>query len=271
MRAIVVSKVGGPEVLVLGEKALPPSPGPGRARVRLHAAGVNYVDVYHRTGRYPLPLPFTPGQEGAGLVEAVGPGVTEVKPGERVVYIGEVGAYAEVADVDAWKLVPIPEKLDFIQAAGALLQGLTARFLAHQTHLIQPGETVLIHAAAGGVGLWLTAMAKERGARVLATVGSKEKAELARGAGADEVILYREVDFAEEVKRLTQGERCDVVYDSVGQSTFMGSLDSLRRRGLIDDPYVRAPGAALDRADRAELDTLLARLGDLLPLDRVPA
>jgi NADPH2:quinone reductase len=232
MKAIVVHKPGGPEAMVYSERDLP-SPGPGQARVRLHVVGVNYIDVYHRTGAYALPLPFTPGSEGAGVVEAVGPGVTDVKPGDRVAYAGEPGAYAQSANVAAWRLVAIPDGLAFDQAAASMLQGMTARYLVHQTYPIHRGDTVLIHAAAGGVGLWLTQMAHEAGARVLATVGSEEKGQLARGAGADHIIYYRTQSFVDEVKRITDGARCHVVYDAVGKDTFSGSLDSLRPRGTM--------------------------------------
>lgn len=232
MRAIVVAQNGGPEVLQLRDTELP-SPAAGQARLRIHAAGVNFVDVYHRTGLYKLSLPFTPGSEGAGVVESVGQGVTEVKPGDRVAWVMEPGAYAEEANVSAWRLIPIPEGVSFEQAAAALLQGMTARFLVTETYPLKKGETALVHAAAGGVGLWLCQMGRELGARIIGTAGSAEKAALAKAHGADEVILYREQDFAAEVKRLTHGAKCHVVYDGVGASTFQQSLDSLRPRGLL--------------------------------------
>ena len=232
MKAIIVAQHGGPEVLQLQERELPP-PGEGQVRIRIHAAGVNFVDVYQRSGRYPVPTPYTPGSEGAGVIEELGPGVSEMKVGDRVAYAMEPGAYAESANVQAWRLVRIPDGLDLTQAAAALLQGMTARFLTSQTYPIQKGDTVLVHAAAGGVGLWLCQLAKERGARVLGTAGTEEKAALARAHGADEVILYRTVDFAAEVKRLTGGAGCHAVYDGVGQATFEGSLDSLRPRGMM--------------------------------------
>jgi NADPH2:quinone reductase len=232
MKSIVATELGGPEVLVLRDRDLPP-PGRGQARVAVHATGINYIDVYHRTGRAPLPLPLTPGTEGAGVVTAVGEGVTDVKPGDRVVYASEVGSYAEEANVNAWRLVPIPDGLGFVEAAAAMLQGMTARYLVHETYRVQRGDNVLVHAAAGGTGQWIVQMARAAGARVLATVGTEEKAALARAAGADEIILYRQKDFAAEVARLTGGAKCAVVYDGVGKDTFAGGLDALRPRGMM--------------------------------------
>ena len=232
VKAIVVSKPGGPEALQLQDRELP-EPGPGQVRVRLKAIGVNFVDVYHREGRYPIPPPFTPGSEGAGVVEALGPDVEGVKVGERVAYAMELGAYAEAANVHVWRLIPIPDGLELEKAAAVLLQGMTAQFLVSQTYAVQRGDAVLVHAAAGGVGLWLCALAKERGATVLGTVGSEEKAAHAKTVGADHAILYRTQDVATEVARLTKGEKCAAVYDGVGKDTFAGSLDSLRRRGVL--------------------------------------
>lgn len=232
MRAIRMHTVGGPEVLQLEELQVP-VPGPGEVRVRVHAAGVNYADVYQRTGRYPGNLPATLGQEAAGIVEAVGEGVGEVRPGDRVAYAGVPGSYAECAVVPAWRLVAIPSAVDLELAAAVMLQGLTAHYLTHSTYPLGPDRTALIHAAAGGVGLLLVQMAKRCGAHVLGTVSTEEKAALARGAGADEVILYTRVDFEKEVLRLTGGKKVDVVYDSVGKDTFEKSLNCLRPRGYL--------------------------------------
>jgi len=232
MRAIRIHEPGGPEVLKLEETSLP-QPGPGEARVRLQASGVNFIDVYHRTGLYKIPLPFTPGSEGAGVVEAVGGGVSEVKTGDRVAYATHLGSYAEAAVVPAWKLVLQPPGIDARSAAAAMLQGMTAHYLALSTFRLQPGQTAVVHAAAGGVGLLLVQLAKKRGARVLATVSTEAKAALAREAGADEVIRYDQVDFEAEVKRLTGGRGVEVVYDSVGKTTFDKSLASLAPRGML--------------------------------------
>jgi NADPH2:quinone reductase len=232
MKAVQVTKVGGPEVLVLREV---PNPVPGKREVfiRIAASGVNFVDIYVRAGHYGSPLPFIPGQEAAGTIAAVGEDVTEVKVGDRVVWCAILGTYAEYAIAPADRVVAIPENLDFKQAAAAMLQGMTAHYLAHSTYPIKKGDAVLIHAGAGGVGLLLTQIAKSLGARVFTTVSTEFKAELSRGAGADEVILYTEKDFAEEVRRLTSGQGVEVVYDSVGKTTFEQSLKSLRRRGTL--------------------------------------
>jgi NADPH2:quinone reductase len=231
MKAIRVHEVGGPEQLRL-EDVPPPEPGPGQARVKLHAIGVNFIDVYHRTGLYKQPLPFTPGGEGAGVVTAVGPGAG-VAVGDRVAWAGGTGAYAEEAVVAADRLLPVPQGLEWEEAAAAPLQGMTAQYLATDTYRIAAGDTVLVHAAAGGVGLLLVQLAKAKGARVLATVGTPEKAALAKGAGAAETILYKQTDFAEAVKTLTDGRGVQVVYDSVGRTTFEGSLDCLAVRGTL--------------------------------------
>jgi NADPH2:quinone reductase len=232
MKAIRVHAVGGPEVLVL-EETPSPTPGPKEALVRLSAAGVNFIDIYHRIGLYPLPLPFTPGNEGAGVVEAVGPEVTEVRTGDRVAYAMATGSYAELAVVPAFRLVPIPDTVSFEAAAAAMLQGMTAHYLAHSTFPLAPGHQALVHAAAGGVGLLLVQMAKKRGARVLGTVSTEAKADAARRAGADVVIRYTEEDFEAVARRETDGRGLDVVYDSVGKTTFDKSLRSLRPRGLL--------------------------------------
>ena len=232
MKAIRVHQYGGPEVLRYEEVPVP-EPAAGEARIKLEAIGVNYIDIYQRTGLYPQPLPFTVGREGAGVVDAVGANVTEVKKGDRVAYAMEPGSYAEYAVVPAWKLAHIPSNLDARSAAAIMLQGMTAHYLARDTYPLKKGETTLVHAAAGGVGLLLTQVAKRLGARVFGTVSTEEKARLAREAGADEIILYTQSDFAAEVKRLTNGEGVHVVYDSVGQSTFEKSLDCLRPRGYL--------------------------------------
>lgn len=232
MKAIQIEKTGGPEVLVLAD--LPnPEPKPNEAVVEIKAAGVNFVDVYFREGRYPATLPFIAGQEAAGQVIAIGAEVKDIQVGDRVAYTGIPGSYAEYAAVPVDRLVKMPEKLDFPQAAAAMLQGMTAHYLSHSTYPIQAGETVLIHAAAGGVGLLLVQMAKKKGARVIGTAGSDEKASLARGAGADEVIVYTSQDFEAETLRLTGGKGVDVVYDGVGKETFDRDLNVLRPRGYL--------------------------------------
>jgi len=232
MRAIRVHGFGGPEVLRWEEQATP-EPEAGQARVRLEAVGVNYIDTYHRTGLYKNPLPFTLGVEGAGIVEAIGPGVSEVRVGDRVAYQGVQGSYATHSLVPAARLVPLPAGLDARTGAAALLQGMTAHYLVHDTYRLKPGEAALVHAAAGGVGLLLIQLAKRLGARVLGTVSTPEKARLAKEAGADEVIQYTTQDFEAEVKRLTGGEGVQVVYDSVGKTTFEKSLNVLAPRGTL--------------------------------------
>ncbi|GII79063.1 quinone oxidoreductase [Sphaerisporangium rufum] len=229
MHAIVVSETGGSAALV-HRKAPDPEPGPGEVLVDVAAAGVNYIDVYHREGRYPLPTPFIPGSEGAGTVTAVGPGVTDVARGDRVAWAGVLGGYAQQAVVPAERTVPVPERLSFEQAAAVLLQGLTAHFLTHSCYQVRTGDEVLVHAAAGGVGLLLVQMAKLRGARVIGTVSTEEKEKRAREAGADDVLRYE--GFADAVRELT-GIGAHVVYDGVGAPTFDGSLAALRPRGLL--------------------------------------
>ncbi|MBI4514185.1 MAG: quinone oxidoreductase [Gemmatimonadetes bacterium] len=232
MKAIRVHAYGGPEVL--SREDIPtPAPGDGEVLVRIEAAGVNFIDVYHRTGLYPLSLPFTPGVEAAGVVETVASGLAQVREGDRVAYVMQPGAYAEHAVVPAWKLVPIPDSLDTRSAAAALLQGLTAHYLTHSTYSLRQGETALVHAAAGGVGLLLVQLAKRLGATVIGTVSTEEKARLAQEAGADHAILYTETDFEGEVKRITGGRGVDVVYDSVGAASFERSLNCLRPRGAL--------------------------------------
>jgi len=210
-----------------------PVPKANEVVVKLAASGINFIDVYHREGRYKVPLPFTPGQEGAGTVTAVGADVTSVKVGDRVAWCHLLGAYAEYCAVQADRLVPIPAGVTDQQAAAAMLQGMTAHYLSHDTYPLKKGETALVHAAAGGVGLLLTQMAHNIGARVIATVSTDEKAKLAREAGADEIILYTQADFEAETKRLTDGKGVHVVYDSVGKTTFEKGLNILRPRGMM--------------------------------------
>ncbi|MBI4524670.1 MAG: quinone oxidoreductase [Deltaproteobacteria bacterium] len=232
MKAVTVHQYGAPEMLRCEEITIP-EPGPGQARVRIEATGVNFIDIYQRTGLYPLNLPVTLGMEAAGVVDAVGPDVTEVKRGDRVAYAMELGSYAEFAIVPAWKLAPLPDTIDSRSAAAVMLQGMTAHYLTRNTYALKKGEKALIHAAAGGVGLLLVQIAKRLGATVLGTVSTDEKAKLAKKAGADEVILYTRTDFAAEVKKLTSGAGVNVVYDSVGQATFERSLDCLSPRGYL--------------------------------------
>ncbi|MFO7167583.1 MAG: quinone oxidoreductase [Chloroflexota bacterium] len=232
MKAIRIHEFGGVDVLRYEE--LPePEPGPGEARVRLEAAGVNFIDIYHRTGQYKGALPLTLGQEGAGVVEAVGPGVTGVRPGDRVAFASVQGAYAEQALVPADRLVPVPDDVDTRDACAVMLQGLTAHYLAYSSYALRPGDTALVHAAAGGLGLLLVQIARRRGARVIGTVSTEEKARLAREAGADEVIRYTEEDFVEATRRIVGRRGVDVVYGSVGKTTFDGSLACLRPRGVL--------------------------------------
>lgn len=232
MKAVRVHKYGGPEVLTLEEMPVP-EPKAGEARVKIEAIGVNYIDVYQRTGLYPLQTPFTLGTEGAGIVDAVGPNVTEVKKGERVGYAMIPGSYAEYAIVPAARLVPIPPNIDARSAAALMLQGMTAHYLTHSTYPLKKGETALLHAAAGGVGLLLIQIVKQLGATVIGTVSTEAKAKLAKEMGADHLILYTQNDFLAEVKKLTDGHGVNVVYDSVGQTTFDKSLDCLRPRGYL--------------------------------------
>lgn len=232
MKAIRIPSIGGAEVLKLDELPIP-TPGPGQVLIRVEAIGVNFIEIYFRKGIYKAPLPLTPGSEAAGEIEELGPGVTGFQTGEMVASTAVMGSYAEYALVPASQLVRVPALLAPEKAAAAMLQGMTAHYLAFSTHTIQAGETVLIHAGAGGVGLLLTQLAARLGARVLTTVSTAEKAELSREAGASEAILYTEQDFEVEVKRLTGGRGVDVVYDSVGKTTFEKSLNCLRPRGLL--------------------------------------
>ncbi len=232
MKAIFVTEPGGVDKLRYEDLPVPEA-GPGQALVKLHFSGVNFIDIYFRTGLYKAPPPIVLGMEGAGVVEKIGAGVTEVSPGDRVAYAMPRGSYAEYAVVPAWQLVKIPREIGFDVAAGSMLQGMTAHYLTHSTYPLKPGETALVHAAAGGAGQWIVAAAKLRGARVIGTTSSAAKADIARKAGCDEVINYAERDFDAEVKRLTDGHGVDVVYDSVGKSTWEKSLNSLKTRGMM--------------------------------------
>src|ERR1051325_4062486 len=232
MKAIQVKQPGGPEAMAVAELPLP-DPKANEAVVKLTASGVNFIDVYHREGRYKVALPFVLGQEGAGAVTAIGSDVKSVKKGDRVAWTGLMGGYAEYAAIPADRLVTIPAGVTDQQAAAAMLQGMTAHYLCHDTYRLKRGETALVHAAAGGVGLLLVQMAHQTGARVLATVSTEEKAKLAREAGADEIIFYTKSDFETETKRLTNGEGVHVVYDSVGKTTFEKGLNVLRPRGMM--------------------------------------
>jgi len=280
MKAVRVHDYGGAEVLAIEDIAVP-EPQAGEARVKIEAIGVNFIDIYQRTGLYPLKTPFTLGMEGAGVVDAIGENVTEVEKGERVAYAMILGSYAEYALVPAAKLVPRPANVDSQSAAALMLQGMTAHYLTHSSYALKDGETALVHAAAGGTGLLLVQIAKMRGARVIGTVSTEAKAQLAKAAGADEVILYTQSDFLTEVKKLTGGKGVHVVYDSVGATTFEKSLDCLRPRGYLVlfgqssgpvpplDPgklaakgslFLTRPTLAHYTLDRAEL---LQRAGDL--------
>ena len=230
--AIRVHEAGGPEVLKWEEIEVG-DPGPGQIRLRQEAAGLNFIDVYHRTGLYKQECPFTPGVEGAGVVEAVGPNVSNVKVGDRVAYAGPLGGYAEKRLIAADKLVKLPDSISFEQAAAMMLQGLTVHMLLRGVYLVKAGDTILVHAAAGGVGLIACQWAKALGATVIGTVGSDEKAEIARAHGCDHPIVYTRQDFVAEVERITEGRKLPVVYDGVGRDTFMQSLDCLARRGIM--------------------------------------
>jgi len=281
MKAIRIHAPGGPEVMRY-EDVPEPAPGPGQALVRIEAIGVNFIDTYHRTGLYKIDLPATLGVEAAGTVAAVGAGVTEVASGDRVAWAGPLGAYAELTAVPAVRLVPLPAHVNARDAAAAMLQGMTAHYLAVSTYPLALGQTCLVHAAAGGVGLLLCQISKRRGARVIATVSSAAKAELARGAGADCVIRYDEEDFEPAVAKLTGGRGVEVAYDAVGQATYERSMRSLAPRGMLVlygqssgpvppiDPLLLAqrgslfltrPNLAHYTATRAEL---LARAGEVL-------
>jgi NADPH2:quinone reductase len=281
MKAIVVSKTGGPEVLEWRDHD-PGAPGPGQARVQVRAAGVNFIDVYFRTGLYPRPLPFVAGLEGSGVVEALGPEVADLAVGDRVAWASVPGSYASAVVAPADRLVRVPEGVADPVACAAMLQGMTAHYLCKATCTVKRGDTALVHAAAGGVGLLLVQMLHGIGATVIATCSTADKEKLAREAGADHVIRYGEVEFAPEVRRITEGEGVDVVYDAVGRTTFDGSLASLRPRGMLvlygqssgpvppfelrrlndlGSLFVTRPSLAHYTADRAELEM---RAGEVL-------
>jgi NADPH2:quinone reductase len=232
MKAVQVQKTGGPEALTVVDVPIP-KPGPNEVLLKIAASGVNFIDVYYREGRYPAPLPFIDGQEASGTVSEVGSQVTSLKPGDRVAYTGVLGSYAEFAVVAAERLIPIPDSITDHQAAAAMLQGMTAHYLLKSAYPLKQGETALIHAAAGGLGLLLVQMAKRIGARIIGTAGSEEKAKLAREAGADEVIVYTQQDFETETKRLTGNKGVDVIYDGIGKTTFDKDLNILRPRGYL--------------------------------------
>jgi NADPH2:quinone reductase len=281
MKHIQVSQCGGPEALKLVESPIP-EPSAGQALVKIAASGVNFIDVYFRMGLYKADLPFTPGNEGAGTVESVGAGVTLVEPGDRVAYAMTRGSYSEYALVPEGQLVHLPDQVDFNTGAAAMLQGMTAHYLTHSTFPLKPGNTALVHAAAGGAGRLIVQMAKMLGATVYGTAGTDAKAAIAKEAGADEVIVYTRDDFATEVKRLTGGRGVDVIYDSVGASTFLKGLDILRPRGMMAlfgqssgpvekiDPNILNPKGSLflTRPSLAHhvlmRDELLWRSGDVL-------
>ena len=288
--AIRIHQTGGPEVL-LWESVDLPAPAAGEATVRHHAVGLNFIDTYHRTGLYPLPLPSGIGMEGAGVVEAVGEGVTEVKVGDRVAYAGgPVGAYAEVRNIPAHRLLRLPASIDFRTAAAMMLQGLTAAYLLRRTYRVQAGDAVLIHAAAGGVGLIACQWAKALGATVIGTVGSAAKGELAKAHGCDHVINYSTENFSQRVREITGGEGVAVVYDGVGKDTFAGSLDSLRPLGMLVtygnasgpvppfDPlilsqkgslFITRPTLVHYTAKRADLEALGAELFEMVGAGKV--
>jgi len=253
MKAVRVNEFGGPAVLQLQEIETP-RPSAGQALVRLRAAGLNFIDIYQRRGTYARKLPFTPGLEGAGVVEAVGEGVTNVKAGDRVAYTGQPGAYAEASIVQAESLIPLPESFSFEQGAAFPLQGMTAHYLIHEFHMPKPGEVVLIHAAAGGMGLLLAQWAKHLGARVIGTVSTEVKAKAAREAGANDVILYTDQDFVAETKRLTSGHGADLIIDGVGKTTFAGNLQAAALRG-----HIVIFGAASGPADPIVPNSLMTR------------
>ena len=232
MKAVRIHEHGGPEVLRYEDVPVP-DPGRGEARVRIEAIGVNFLDTYHRTGLYKVTLPFTPGSEAAGVVDALGPEVTEARPGDRVAWAMYPGAYAGCAVVPAWRLVPLPDAIDFRTAAAVMVQGMTVEYLTYSTYPVKHGDTVLVHAAGGGTGQLLVQVCKQLGATVFGTASTEEKAALAREAGADEVIRYTAEDFEEAVRRLTNGRGVDVVYDSVGKTTAEKSLNCLRPRGYL--------------------------------------
>jgi NADPH:quinone reductase len=233
MKAIKISDYGDADVLRLTDLEQKPTPAEGQALVKIHAAGVNFVDIYQRRGTYPVKLPFVPGLEASGVVEAIGNKVAGVRPGDRVAYTGHLGSYSEYTVIAAARLIHLPDELSFEQGAAFPLQGMTAHYLIHEFRKPKKGDTVLIHAAAGGVGLLLVQWAKRLGAAVIGTVSTEEKAQIARGAGADHVVLYTKQDFVAETKRLTEGRGADLVLDGVAKSTFTGDLEAVALRGHI--------------------------------------
>jgi NADPH2:quinone reductase len=284
VHAVRIHQAGGPEVLCWEDVEVG-EPGPGQVRIRQHAVGLNYIDVYHRTGLYPQQAPFTPGVEGAGTVEALGPNVTALNVGDRVAYAGPIGSYSEERLIDADRLVKLPDEISFDQAAAMMLQGMTVRMLLRAVYRVEAGETILVHAAAGGVGLIMCQWAKALGATVIGTVSTNEKADLARAHGCDHPIIYTRQDFVAEVERITGGEKLPVVYDSVGKDTFLKSLDCLRSRGLMvsygnasGPPEPMAPGLLAQKgslfltrptlfhyiAKREELEQSASELFDLV-------
>src|SRR5258705_419816 len=269
MLAIQVAKEGGPEVLTPVDLPVP-TPKPNEAIVQVKAAGVNFVDVYYREGRYPTPLPFISGQEAAGVVTQIGSEVKSLALGDRVAYSSVLGSYAEYAAVPADRLLKIPEGIEFNQAAAAMLQGMTAHYLSHSTYKLQAGETALVHAAAGGVGALLVQMCKRIGAKVIATAGSEEKAQLAREAGADERIIYTQGGFEAETRRLTNGNGVHVVYDGVGKATFDQDLNVLRLRGYLA-LFGGASGAVplFDLIKLSQKGSLCCALEGILDLPRI--
>jgi NADPH2:quinone reductase len=258
VKVIRVHRPGGPEVLQLEDIELAP-PGPGEVQLRHHAIGVNYIDIYRRTGAYPAELPFVPGHEGAGEVIAVGQGVEHFEPGDRVAYVGALGGYSEARNIAAASLVHLPKSISYAVGATMMLKGLTAQYLLRRTFRVKKGHRVLVHAGAGGVGHLLCQWASALGAKVIATVGSEEKAHIARQAGAKDVILYREEDFAQRVREITKGKLCHVVYDGVGAATFPASLDCLAPFGLfVSYGSASGPVAAFDLGLLAQKGSLFA-------------
>jgi NADPH2:quinone reductase len=254
MKAIMITVHGDADVLKLTDTAPMPKPGAGEALVKIHVAGVNFVDIYHRRGTYPLKLPFIPGLEAAGVVEAIGEKVSEVRPGDRVAYTGHVGSYSEYTTIAASKLIPVPESLSYREGAAFPLQGMTAHYLLHEFRRVKPGDIVLVHAAAGGVGGLVVQWAKHLGAEVIGTVGTDEKAAAARDIGADHVIVYSKQDFAAETKRLTGGRGADFIIDGVGKNTFTADLEAVALHG-----HVVIFGAASGPADPVVPNSLMAK------------
>jgi NADPH2:quinone reductase len=274
MKAIKISNYGDADVLRLTDREQKPAPAEGQVLVKIHAAGVNFVDIYQRRGTYPVKLPFVPGLEASGVVEAIGNKVAGVRPGDRVAYTGHLGSYSEYTVIAAAKLVKLPEELSFEQGAAFPLQGMTAHYLIHDFRKPKKGDTVLIHAAAGGVGLLLVQWARHLGATVIGTVSTEEKAQIAGGAGADHVVLYTKQDFAAETKRLTEGRGADLILDGVAKSTFTGDLEAVALRGHIvvfgsasgpADPVVpNALGAKSISVSGGSLANFIAAREDLL-------